>query len=706
MATIITRDGKGTPLAHNEMDSNFENLNADILKLFKNSAGATEPTTTYAYMFWADTGNHILKQRDIHNTDWVEIFNMGSGMPIINDVLDLNGNKIINAQGAIEFVGDVNIVGTLTGGSCSDTQYRNENDCLANNETWTPISTGGGGSGIAEVSSDTSPQLGGGLDTDGNSILNTQGDVEVDDNLHITGDLIVDGAGGSTNISNIVTPLIINQIGGSPTNTDALLIKSSTPVTVLEGTVEVIAPCQLNISGIISCTESYAYGLAIYVDDVPQQPAGLVPFTHEDCCITVYAGTPKGAGVYISQTPYDVTTTSLAVGVHNFKVALLSADVNPENIYFGNRKANDMESLSTLNVRELSGKQGSRGAQGAQGLPGPIGMSNIGSPLNINMMGGSATSNEGLSINSATPVDVLVGDIEVLNPCQLSISGIVSCTESYVLGIAIYIDDVAIGASGTDNKCHEDCAFTYYSGDNSTTQITQLSYDITTSPIAVGVHNIKIAILSKLNSTSRRMYFGNRSANDMASMSTLNVRELAGVQGIQGEKGKDGNVGSPSQSGVFTASAGQIDFDVKSNLGLNEVECIHSGYGYSWIPLVAGVPEHCTFSTPTTEIDCTNAGTDYEWLPEHSGTDAHCKYTSATDEVDCTSAGSDYVWTPVISDVPAYCYYDVDLTTGFVEVFLNGIKLLAPEDYIVSGSIVSLTAPALDGQRMQIVFWS
>ena len=29
MATIVTRSGKGSPLTHNEVDANFENLNAD-----------------------------------------------------------------------------------------------------------------------------------------------------------------------------------------------------------------------------------------------------------------------------------------------------------------------------------------------------------------------------------------------------------------------------------------------------------------------------------------------------------------------------------------------------------------------------------------------------------------------------------------------------------------------------------------------------
>jgi hypothetical protein len=36
-------------------------------------AGAAEPTTTTAYMLWADTGNSELKQRNAANTGWVTL---------------------------------------------------------------------------------------------------------------------------------------------------------------------------------------------------------------------------------------------------------------------------------------------------------------------------------------------------------------------------------------------------------------------------------------------------------------------------------------------------------------------------------------------------------------------------------------------------------------------------------------------------------
>jgi hypothetical protein len=42
MATIVTRAGKGSPLTHNEVDANFENLNTDKVETSSVSAfGAT-----------------------------------------------------------------------------------------------------------------------------------------------------------------------------------------------------------------------------------------------------------------------------------------------------------------------------------------------------------------------------------------------------------------------------------------------------------------------------------------------------------------------------------------------------------------------------------------------------------------------------------------------------------------------------------------
>lgn len=55
-------------------------INAALAALVTNSSGATEPATTYAYQWWADTTAGILKQRNAANNAWVDILNLSTGL--------------------------------------------------------------------------------------------------------------------------------------------------------------------------------------------------------------------------------------------------------------------------------------------------------------------------------------------------------------------------------------------------------------------------------------------------------------------------------------------------------------------------------------------------------------------------------------------------------------------------------------------------
>lgn len=46
-------------------------INAELQALVSNSSGASAPATTYAYEFWADTTNGVLKQRNAANSGWL-----------------------------------------------------------------------------------------------------------------------------------------------------------------------------------------------------------------------------------------------------------------------------------------------------------------------------------------------------------------------------------------------------------------------------------------------------------------------------------------------------------------------------------------------------------------------------------------------------------------------------------------------------------
>lgn len=48
-------------------------INSALSAIATHNSGASEPTTTYAHQFWADTTNSLLKMRNPANTAWVTI---------------------------------------------------------------------------------------------------------------------------------------------------------------------------------------------------------------------------------------------------------------------------------------------------------------------------------------------------------------------------------------------------------------------------------------------------------------------------------------------------------------------------------------------------------------------------------------------------------------------------------------------------------
>lgn len=61
----------------NQSGSAFRaDLNNQLLALGTLMSGASEPSTTYAYMLWADTANALLKQRNAANNAWITLRNL------------------------------------------------------------------------------------------------------------------------------------------------------------------------------------------------------------------------------------------------------------------------------------------------------------------------------------------------------------------------------------------------------------------------------------------------------------------------------------------------------------------------------------------------------------------------------------------------------------------------------------------------------
>jgi hypothetical protein len=57
-------------------------VNAIVQAIQSLNSGATAPTETYAYMWWADAPNDLLKQRNAANTAWISILTLSTGKPV------------------------------------------------------------------------------------------------------------------------------------------------------------------------------------------------------------------------------------------------------------------------------------------------------------------------------------------------------------------------------------------------------------------------------------------------------------------------------------------------------------------------------------------------------------------------------------------------------------------------------------------------
>jgi len=81
-------------------------LNNALAAIVSNNSDTTEPTTTYAYMWWADTTNGLLKIRDAANTAWVTVGTLASTN------FGLAPLASPSFTGTSSFAGNINMTGT------------------------------------------------------------------------------------------------------------------------------------------------------------------------------------------------------------------------------------------------------------------------------------------------------------------------------------------------------------------------------------------------------------------------------------------------------------------------------------------------------------------------------------------------------------------------------------------------------------------
>lgn len=81
-------------------------LNNALSAVATNNSGASEPSTTYAYQWWADTTTGLLKQRNAANSAWITIGTLASTN------LGLAPTTSPTFTGTSTFTGDVLLSGT------------------------------------------------------------------------------------------------------------------------------------------------------------------------------------------------------------------------------------------------------------------------------------------------------------------------------------------------------------------------------------------------------------------------------------------------------------------------------------------------------------------------------------------------------------------------------------------------------------------
>src|SRR4051794_8182039 len=79
-------------------------INAALAALFGFSSGATAPSTTIAYMGWADTTTGLFKMRNAANSAWISKGPLADAFGVISALLDISGS----GGGQIKFPGTQN----------------------------------------------------------------------------------------------------------------------------------------------------------------------------------------------------------------------------------------------------------------------------------------------------------------------------------------------------------------------------------------------------------------------------------------------------------------------------------------------------------------------------------------------------------------------------------------------------------------------
>jgi hypothetical protein len=180
MATIVTRAGKGSALTWTEGDANITNLNTDKIELTNLSVTTGSASSGGSLSYNNTTGAFTFAPADLTGLGGIDNV-VEDTTPQLGGNLDVNGNSIVSASnGNISIApnGTGNILITPSTGKIVlgaldfPTSMGSNGQVLTTNGSsamsWTTVS-----GGISNVVEDTTPQLGGNLDVNGNQITSS-----------------------------------------------------------------------------------------------------------------------------------------------------------------------------------------------------------------------------------------------------------------------------------------------------------------------------------------------------------------------------------------------------------------------------------------------------------------------------------------------------------------------------------------------------
>ena len=81
-------------------------LNNVLQAVLTNNSSASAPSTTAAYMLWADTSNNILKMRNSADNAWINLFTLSGGVDV---------DAASNFASTVTFSDDVTFDGATAG---------------------------------------------------------------------------------------------------------------------------------------------------------------------------------------------------------------------------------------------------------------------------------------------------------------------------------------------------------------------------------------------------------------------------------------------------------------------------------------------------------------------------------------------------------------------------------------------------------------